>query len=224
MAKSKRTFKQITTPIGLAIYPKLTEPDTRFKTEGEFGTKLRLEPGADLDALKDSLESIYNEAYDLACKEEGKKIKKSVNHPLTEADDEEGGWVLKASLKAKVTTKSGRSWDQRPALFDSRGKPMSGETRIGSGSKLKLACEVVPYYTGALGFGISLRLRGVQVIDLVEYGGPKDAKGYGFGTEDGYEAPEEFSDFGGGDEGEGEETAASAKGSSKVAKGGNADF
>lgn len=39
---AKRMFERITTPFGEAIYPKLTEPDTKFKAEGEYSTKLRI--------------------------------------------------------------------------------------------------------------------------------------------------------------------------------------
>jgi hypothetical protein len=45
--------------------------------------------------------------------------------------------------------------------------------------------EVYPWYTPSLGFGISLRPRGVQVIELKTYG-PKDATSFGFAEEDGY--------------------------------------
>ena len=58
--------------------------------------------------------------------------------------------------------------------------------KIGSGSILKMAVEVNTWFVPSQGFGYTLRLRAVQVLDLVEYGGGGDGS-FGFGAEaDGY--------------------------------------
>jgi hypothetical protein len=76
-------------------------------------------------------------------------------------------------------------------LFDAKGKPLSKDIKIGGGSKMKVSYEILPYYTAIAGAGISLRLKAVQVIDLVEYSSGGSGESYGFGKEDGYEATEE---------------------------------
>ena len=87
----------------------------------------------------------------------------------------------------KVTTKTGKSWEQRPALFDSRLQPLPADSDpVGGGSTIRVNAEVYPWYTPSLGFGISLRPRGVQVLEMRTYG-PKDATSFGFAAEnDGY--------------------------------------
>lgn len=191
---ANRMFERITTPFGEAIYPKLTEPDTKFKTEGEYSTKLRIS-GEEAKALKDKLDQHLLDAVALLSKEAGKKLKTGVHHPIKEDEDNPGSYIVKASLNAKGKAKSGRTFDQRPGLFDAKGKPIKGGVNIGSGSTLKLSCDVVPYNNAATGgVGISLRLVGVQVKEVVEGYGSRSAKDFGFGEEDGFEAPE--GDFG----------------------------
>jgi len=51
---------------------------------------------------------------------------------------------------------------------------------------VKVAFQLNPFYTAQIGAGIGLRLKAVQVIDLIEPQGGS-ASSYGFGEEDGYE-------------------------------------
>ena len=60
------------------------------------------------------------------------------------------------------------------------------DCNVWSGSEMKVSAELVPYYTAMVGAGVSMRLRAVQITKLVE-GGNGNAKGYGFGEEEGYE-------------------------------------
>ena len=56
-----------------------------------------------------------------------------------------------------------------------------------------MSFDVSPYFIpGSGAAGIKLRLNAVQVIDLVS-GGGRDAEGFGFEKEDGYEAETEES-------------------------------
>lgn len=181
------------TPVGTANYPWITKPDTKFNADGEYSIALTLR---DDDA---AISTLLNEALEKSvekAKEEnkGKKIK-SADSPVVENED--GSITLKFKLKAKVTPKNGEPFEQRPALFDAKNKPLGKDIKIGGGSKVKVAYEIIPFYTALVGAGVSLRLKAVQVIDLVEYSGG-DGGSYGFGQEDGYEAKaseEEKSDF-----------------------------
>lgn len=187
----------ITTPKGTAVFPKLNEPDRRFKAEGEYKVTLRL-PDAEAKPLIEQLEKIRQEAYKAEATKAGKKLKMA-NLPWGQAtswnsETEEkvpmpGFTDFKFSLKAQVTTKSGKSWEQRPALFDAQLKPISADTDpIGGGSIIRVNAEVYPWYTASLGFGISLRCRGVQVLELKTYGGERNGQSFGFEQEDGYTA------------------------------------
>ena len=68
-------------------------------------------------------------------------------------------------------------------LFDAKKNPIPLSTIIWGGSKMRVAYNLVSYYTPMLGAGITARLKAVQVIELVE---GKDSNL--FEKEDGYEA------------------------------------
>ena len=67
-----------------------------------------------------------------------------------------------------VNKKTQEKFTQRPQLLDSKKNPISPSTSIWGGSIMKIAYQPVPYFTPMLGAGISLRLKAVQVIKLVE--------------------------------------------------------
>ncbi|OZB49767.1 MAG: hypothetical protein B7X60_00170 [Polynucleobacter sp. 39-45-136] len=180
----KAKLPRYVTPLGTAQYPWLTKPDTKFNPDGDYSVALtfRDDDGQFSTLINNAVEESVAKAKE---ENKGKKIKES-GSPITENDD--GSITLKFKLKAKVTPKNGESFEQRPALFDAKGTPLSKDTKIGGGTKMKVAFELVPFYTALAGAGVSLRLKAAQVIDLVEYAGGGDGSAYGFGKEDGYEA------------------------------------
>ena len=77
----------------------------------------------------------------------------------------------------------------RLRIRDAKGNPVNG-LAVGNGAIVKVGYELSPFYTQLVGAGVSLRLKAVQIITLVERGGA-DASYYGFETEeDGFEADE----------------------------------
>lgn len=185
--KNKRP--RYVSPMGIAQYPYLSAPDTKFNPDGDYKVNLEVS-GEEASKLTTFLDEQHELAVANAKKENtGKKIKEG---DLPYSVNEETGKVsFKFKLKAKVTPKNGEAFEQRPALFDAKGKPLGNDIKIGGGSKLKVSFELVPYYTAIAGAGVSLRLKAVQVIDLVEYSSGGSGESYGFGKEDGYEAKEE---------------------------------
>ena len=194
MAKdTERNVISGTTPIGIAIYPKLTEPDYKWKAEGEYGLKIRLSEEDALPLIA-TMEKLVDEVYakaEAACKNklEKSRLKRVEDLPCKEELDEEatptGYYLLNAKMKASGTSKkTGKTWKRTPAIFDSVGRPITntGSLEIWSGSEVRVAYTLEAFST-ALGIGCSCRLEAVQIIKLVS-GGQKDAAGYGFGTED----------------------------------------
>lgn len=168
---------RITTPIGTAVYPHVNKPDTKYNAAGEYNCKLKLDE-SDALVLKEQLETIYEEGYQDECRRRRKQsLRKAPRLPLYQDDD--GDWLLIAKQKAKV-----RDFEFTVPLFDSAGKPT--DVNVGSGSRLKLAIEPFPYYTDSAGYGLTLRLRGVQVIEVKEYASssPFEAVEGGFVGED----------------------------------------
>lgn len=200
---SKEKNIRYVTPAGIAQYPRLTKPDTKFNPDGEYKVKLEIRDPAEAAKLTAFLDEQFDLAVAKAKKENpGKKIK--TGDVPYHTDEETGTVIVNFKLKAKVTPKKGDPFEQKPAIFDAKGKPLK-DANIGGGSKLKIAYEIVQYYTAIAGAGISLRLKAAQVIDLVEYTGGAGADAYGFGEEDGYEAEDNSADANGFSEEDNEE-------------------
>lgn len=213
----------LTTPRGVFIYPHLSEPDTKYvKPDGEYHTKFALDSDLEttdvfISTLQELLEQFISEfRADKSNKMTPAKYKKTFRSDLFEDDvDEEGadtGRVLfKFKLKAKIETAK-KSWFQRPRLFDSSAAPIKGKINIWTGSEGKCNLEVFPYYMQSTKtFGLSLRVKGAQILKLVS-GQGASAEDMGFGTEDdGYVAEPDAEGFqdesqGEGGDGDGEQS------------------
>ena len=183
-------------PAGTAQYPRLTKPDTKFKPEGEYKVTLVL-PGAEAQPLIELIDKAMGESLVKAKMEnptKAKTIKVATDKPYKAVTDDEGNETgdVKFNFKmaAKITSKkTGESWEQKPDLFDAKGKVLVNP-KVGGGSTVKVAFELYLFYTPLVGAGVSLRLRAVQVLDLVEYNS-RSASGYGFEEEEGYEGTEQ---------------------------------
>ena len=92
--------------------------------------------------------------------------------------------VVKVNFKCKASgiTKTGQAWTQKPKVFDSKGTPLAKDILVWGGTTMKVAYEVIPYSNNMLGSGVSLRLKAVQVHELVS-GGGASADSYGFKEE-----------------------------------------
>jgi len=140
-------------PSGKAVYPWLNIPDTKFDADGVFSVKLRMDKkGA--AKINSVIKPLMNGG---------------TNNPVKpEVDDQgekTGNYLVNFKMKAHVKTKSGDEWDQKPVLLDGDGN--RSEAKIGGGSNLQVAYEAIPY-TG-MGGGVSLRMKKVRILDLVEY-------------------------------------------------------
>jgi hypothetical protein len=190
----RKANQNVTTPVGTLQYPSLIEADTRFNPEGMFKTNIVIPAGDAADKFEEVLENARLSAIEEEkAKSGGKKIKVNTSVPFER--DDSNNLVVKAKLPARVETKTGKSWQQRPALFDSKGqKLVTDGMRVGSGTRARVSIEIAPYNVPATGAGISLRLRGVQIIELREPSGGR-AEDFGFGAEaTGYVA-ESFDNF-----------------------------
>jgi hypothetical protein len=185
------------TPKGIANYPKLTVPDTKFNAEGHYSVKLQF-TGDEAQELSAFLDEKSEEAVAEA-KAENKPKAGQKAKPIKEADkpyswDDDGNLVVSFKMKASGVTEAGKAWSRKPALFDAKGKPLGEGVNIGGGSTLIVSYTPSPFYTALIGAGISLRLEAVQVIDLKEYQG-STADSFGFEAQDGFEAEESTSPF-----------------------------
>ena len=190
MAKYKKR-PEVVSPRGIAVYPYLNEPNTKFDADGVYKVGVRVDrndpEAANFIAV---LEHCREENHKAQTAEHKKKIKLA-DLPITEETDDDGNEtgmvVINFKMKAKKKSQGGSMTDQRPAIFDAAGQPISAN--VWGGSEIKAAAFVNSWYVPATGAGISLNLRAVQVFKLVEPGGG-DADHFGFQQEEGYEAPQ----------------------------------
>lgn len=195
--KNKRLVATGTTPVGIAVYPHLTKPDTKFDPNGDFHCKLKYTPGDDeWDSLIEQLETTLQEFADQYITENPKAKKWTINPVCKEEEDDEGDetgdFFLNFKQKAGGITKAGKKWSiDRIPMFDTKGQPIPDGTEVWGGSKMRVSFDVLTYAMPATkNIGLSLRLKAVQIIELVQGGsGGGSAEGYGFDeVEGGYEA------------------------------------
>jgi len=172
-----------TTPEGIASYPWLNKPDTKFDPDGVYKCNILIES----DKAK-SVISAIDKAYDqnvINVKEEtGKSKIKPADKPYVIGSKDDpivapGQVMFKVKCKAKI-----KDTEVRPHVVDSKGTQLVG-TDIYGGSKVRVCMDLVPYYVSTTGAGITLRLIGVQVLELQDAPAP-DLSTMGFKEEEGF--------------------------------------
>lgn len=185
---------KLTTPVCKLLYPKLIEPETKFNPEGAYKLTAVVD-AADAAELADALDALLTKhKASLKAQDPGKKDWKLADLPYGfEEIDGKPSFLVKPKMKAKGIDRDGRAWTSTPALFDAKGRPVKDRDALKgmwSGTTAKVNFEACPFYQPAIGAGITLRLKAVQIIDLVESSG--SAESFGFGEEDGWVTPQEI--------------------------------
>lgn len=204
----KKRNPEFITPRGVFVYPALNKPDFGTKDypkpDGEFKSSLKVSQAVADKWREGPLAKVIAEAREQAEAEFAKlpvatrkKLGKITwNEVGTDEYDkvteEPTGFVLfKTSMKAGGKRKDGTAWSQKPVIFDSKGIAIPKPPEIWGGTEGYLSVEAAPYFipgTGAA--GVSLRLKAVQLVKLVQ-GGQRDAAAFGFGkVDDGFDASE----------------------------------
>ncbi|ANS05486.1 single-stranded DNA-binding protein [uncultured phage_Deep1-GF2-KM23-C739] len=182
--------KTYTSPFGKAIYPHLSKADVRFKPEGEFHVDLEVNGDKALELV-----TLVDKFVEKALTEEKKKGKrknlKKVTLPYKKENDK---FIFKFKMKAKGTnSRTGEAFTQRPAIFDNELKPLNKDIIVWGGSTLRVSFFPREWYTPLLGAGVSLRLKSVQVKNLVE-GSSMNGSSQGFEKVDGDSSTKNESD------------------------------
>ncbi|KQR67889.1 ssDNA-binding protein [Rhizobium sp. Leaf341] len=176
----------LTSTKGVAVYPALNRPDTKFDELGQYKADIKLSQEA-AAPLVAAIQKVAKEHMGKVMP----KAKNSCFESVLNDDGEETGEVLfKIRVKNKLRKSDGKLWDRRPLIIDAKKNDLPVAVAIWGGTTMRVQFEVYPWNTGAKK-GISLQPVMVQVIDLVTGGGRGDANA--FDEEDGYEAEEESS-------------------------------
>lgn len=176
--KEKTKYDRMTSPKGIAKYPWLTKPDTKFKEEGEYKVDLVVSK-KDAEPLIKSITAARDK---FAASE---KAKKKAPLPWADDVDDNGKKTGKVVFKFRVKAKTG-DWDRKPKLFDTKGGRVS-DVSVGGGTTMKVSFDLYTWNVASLGAGVTLQPVAVQLIDLVEYqgGAGGNAEDFGFGEEEG---------------------------------------
>lgn len=191
MADEKKKAKRVITPVFAAMFAWLNTPNTKYDADGVYQVSGKFDPKIPghrsfLKTLADIHKANVEESRK-TFKATKKQPEMKVTPPMHEEDDGTYRVNFKESafLVPKTGPKAGQKIDLKPAIVDAKGQPTDIE--VWTGSDIKVAVDVAPFYNGSLGAGLSLRLKGVQVITL-RTRGSRDGASLGFGVEEGFSA------------------------------------
>ena len=179
--------KYSTTPKGAFHWAHVGTPDTTFKAEGQFHVKLQL-AGQEAEDMRNAVDTAHANWKSEVNKTKGQKAyQEFLPYKVVLGDDGmESGIQFHFKMKASgVNSRTGQAFTQRPMVVGPDKTPLPTNIKIANGSIGKVAYEMAPYQFGS-GLGIQLRLRGVQVLNLIEWNGDS-ADDSMFSVEDGYE-------------------------------------
>jgi hypothetical protein len=193
---AKNNYVKIVSPEGISQYAWLTQPDTKFDESGHYKVNLII-PTIEANALIKQIDEEMKKSMATAQESNQGKTIKAANAPYdAEIVDGKpsGNTIFKFKRKAQIIAKDGKVIPFKVALFDSAGVPLK-DVNVWSGSKMKASAELVHWFTAMAGAGVSLRLRAVQVTELVEGTSGNKAEGFGFNeVKGGYKAEETTED------------------------------
>ena len=186
MARTPK-YQAFISPPGLAVFPWLSEPDVRHVKTGVFKVDVSVpeaeaaESIAKLEAIRDEFISTLPAAKQKALTPVP-VFKIELTHPTypEEATEEEkqairdafvgeptGNVLFRFKMNKLVTPQDSDPFEQAPVLVSAEtGAEVTDP--IYAGSLIRAKGQVVPYTAAASGtVGVTLRLKSVQVIDLV---------------------------------------------------------
>lgn len=205
----KQKATQIITPAFIATMCYLTTPSQfgKYTVRGTFDPQI-----PEHRKFLGQLKKLHKEAVaDAQSKfKPSKKQKELEVSPCMTENEDAPTFYVQMSETAEIEWKDKKSGEKKkanlkPVQADANGAPCNVD--IWQGSKLKAAIDVVPYFTGGSKVGLSLRLKGVQVLELVTRGAQAPLFGKAEGSfdsnnfmppaaETGAGEDDEFDDFG----------------------------
>jgi hypothetical protein len=173
-----RKYNRVVSPKGLASYPFINKPSTKFNQDGEYSIKLIVGK----DEARNFANQIKSVIAEYETEQKALLKKDKLKHADLPYSVEGDNVVFRFKNNAVIKSRTGETWEQKVAIFDAKGNPCT--ELVGSNSVVKVACEIAPYYVPAIGLGASLRLKAVQVIELVAPSMLASASAFGFSAEE----------------------------------------
>lgn len=187
--------RAVVTPRGSASWVKIKDPDTTFDSDGIFSANIVLDPEAsDVQKFISNMEKLRDQAFEEAkrnlapAKAKSLAVKDVFHEEMDKEGNETGKIFLKTKTKAKGVDRDGNEYNVTIPVFDEKGiEQKDWNLLIGNGSVIKLQVWANPYYMANGNFvGITLKLKKIQIIDLIKYeaGGESFTDESGDGFED----------------------------------------
>ena len=170
---TNKKIQPIITPTGSAMWAKITEPQSsKFNPVPMYSMNVIFKP-EEITEFKAKLQKQLDDFYDVTLSE----LKPAKQKGLTKAElfreeeDKEGNLTGNIEVRTKQYAKDFKGNDMTMPIVDSNGKLIEDCPLVGNGSKVRAKVYPKPYYMASTNtVGITRRLNGVQIIDLIEYG------------------------------------------------------
>ena len=170
---------------GIAVFPALARPDTRYIEEGVYKSDVKLKEDVAASLIKD-LSAAYKAHVG---KPHPKRPTEAKAGPLFyfETDDEgdETGYVIFKIRAKNITRKDGELWDKKPKIIDGKKNVVGDDVNPWGGSILSVKADLY-LWTFNTTKGASLQPMVVQIHELVT-GGEVNLDDFDE-DDDGYEA------------------------------------
>lgn len=183
MAETKTKFPkytpvQVRTPLAVARFPSVHEPDSYMGAAPKFKLTLVFEGGTDLAALTEGALKVASQVYPT------RKADK-VNVIIKDGDEQEKDGKPIEELRGKTLVSASCGKDHPPGIFGPDKKPLPKGMEVRGGDLVKAILSPIPSDTPVKG-SIAWRLLGVQLIEKRAGGGHDvasmfDEEGEGFG-------------------------------------------
>ena len=169
-----------TTPIGTVAYASVCEPKpNKMNQKEEFYIAVKFAPEV-IQLLKAKLEAQLQEFFDT--KVTNKLLPKKgeiVSFVENAAKERTGELMMNFKSNSFITKKNGEKLEQPIALFNRAGVP-SREEEIWPGAKVIVSYLPYLWEKAGIGYGMSLNLKGVQVVVPSKGRDINDPRAFGF--------------------------------------------
>lgn len=179
---------KFTTPVGIAVYPHLNRPDTKFHDLGIYKADVKVSV-EEAQPLMATLMAFYKENV-------GTAANKFDNTMFSLETDEDGEPTGDVTFKLRVKNRNGRDgsvWDRKPKMFDASLVPCPNANPFG-GSTIAVNFEAYAWNMSGKK-GVSLQPVAVQILKLKEGGNNDNASSFGFTATEGFQADSVASEF-----------------------------
>ena len=153
---------RLTTPVGVAKYPRLQTADTKFYELGEYKVDLVV-PSKDAKTFVDKVRKLHKQA---AAAGKAKVEESWLKQEVDDQGNSTGNVIIRCKVKNRLT-KRGDVWDRKPVVVDKFGNRIVDKI-VSGGSVMQLAVDL--FFNVANGKSYcGLQPVGVKVNKLVEY-------------------------------------------------------